>query len=100
MEKVKMALNELPPPPEDTISVFVEVDEEDLHFLDSIIKAYDGMANVRREYRKSRGQKQFLILVSPDFLDELKPVLRSLRKHVFIGEIIVERNIKCDLKSI
>lgn len=92
MEKIREAKKELPPPPADTIDVFVEIDEEDLHFLDTVIKTYDGLANVRREYRKVKEQKQFLVLVSPDFLDELLRVLRGLRKYVFIGEIIVERN--------
>jgi len=91
MEKIQKAMKKFPKPPTDTIEVYVEIDEEDLHFLDTIIKTYDGLANVRREYRKLKGQKQFLILVSPDFLDELKLILRYLRKHVFIGEIIIER---------
>lgn len=71
MEKIRETKKEFPPPPADTIDVFVEIDEEDLHFLDTVIKTYDGLANVRREYRKVKEQKQFLILVSPDFLDEL-----------------------------
>ncbi|MFP4588806.1 MAG: DUF4911 domain-containing protein [Candidatus Acetothermia bacterium] len=80
----------LPKPEPDTLDLFVELDQEDLHFLDDIVKSYDGIANVRREYRPYKGQKQFKILVSPDFLVELKAVLRNLRQYIYIGEITVE----------
>lgn len=78
------------PPPANTIDVYVEIEEEDVHFLDAIMKSYDGVANVRREYRMVREQKQFRVLVSRDLLEETKEVLRNLRQYIYIGEIIVE----------
>ena len=80
----------LPDPPDDTLDLYIEVDEEDLHFVDDIIKSYDGIANVRREYRVNRGQKQFKVLVSPCFLGEVKGIIRGLRKYIYIGEMVVE----------
>ena len=90
LEQLDNLMEGLPPPPDDTLDLYIEVDEENLHLIDDIIKGYDGIANVRREYRVNRGQKQFRILVMPSFVDELKKILRGLRKYVYIGEIIIE----------
>lgn len=89
-EQINHLLDDFPSPPEDTLDVYVEMNEEDLHLVDDIIKGYDGLANVRREYRVYKGQKQFRILVSPDYLERLQAVLRELRAYVYIGEITVE----------
>lgn len=76
----------------DTIKLFVEVPEEDLHFLDGIVKGYPGIANVRRKYIIKDGKKYFLILVAPDFLDEVKEVLTRLKEYIDIGESFVQSN--------
>ncbi len=68
----------------------MEVPEEDLHFLDGIVKGYPGIANVRREYITKDGKKYFLILVSPDFLDEMKKVLTRLKKYIHIGDSFIQ----------
>lgn len=72
------------------IKLFVEVPEEDLHFLDGIVKGYPGIANVRREYIIKDGKMYFLILVSPDFLEEMKKVLARLKKYIDIGETFIQ----------
>ncbi len=74
----------------DAIKLFVEVPKEDLHFLDGIVKGYPGIANVRREYVIKDGKKYFMILVPPDFLDEMKQVLTRLKKYIDIGESFIQ----------
>ena len=69
---------------------YVELEEEDLHFLDAILEGYDGIANVRREYRVVDGDKQFRILTSPSCLDRTLEVIRDLRRFIFVGRIVLE----------
>lgn len=80
----------VPPPPDDSIEVYVELEEEDLYFLDAVIEGYDGIANVRREYREVEGDKEFRILTSPGCLDRTLDVIRDLRRFIFVGRITVE----------
>ncbi len=77
-------------PPEDSIEVYVELEEEDLHFLDAVIEGYDGIANARREYRVVNGRKEFRILTSPGYVDQTVSVIRDLRCFIFVGRIAVE----------
>lgn len=81
---------QLPSPPEDSVELYVELEEEDLHFLDAVIEGYDGIANVRREYRVRDGGKEFRILTSPGYLDFTVETIRDLRRFLFIGKITVE----------
>lgn len=76
-------------PPKDSVALYVEMEEADLHFLDAVIKAYDGIANVRREYRVVDGEKQFLVYTSPGLLDFTVNKIRSLRQYIYIGKIVV-----------
>ena len=81
-----------PPPPDDSIEVYVELEEEDLHFLDAVLEGYDGIANVRREYRVVNGYKEFRILTTPGCLEKTLTVIRDLRRFIFVGSITVEGN--------
>ncbi len=90
VEQSKSLTKDIPPPPADSVEVYVELEEEDLHFLDAIIEGYDGVANVRREYRVVEGDKQFRILTSPSYLDRVIEIIRDLRRFIFVGRIIVE----------
>lgn len=87
MEKLT---EKIPPPPDDSVEVYVELEEEDLYFLDAVIEGYDGIANVRREYRVVEGDKEFRVLTSPGCLDKTLAVIRDLRRFIFVGRITVE----------
>lgn len=77
-------------PPKDTIKLFVELDSKEVHLLATIMQSYDGIANVRRDYRVHNGKTFFKILVPPDFLEETKHVLESLKPYMHIGEMYEE----------
>ncbi|MCS7216774.1 MAG: DUF4911 domain-containing protein [Candidatus Bipolaricaulota bacterium] len=77
-------------PPKEAHVLWVELDEEALHFVDGIFGMYDGVANVRREYREVGGRKLFKIFVAPGCLSEALEVLERAKKFVRIGEIQVE----------
>jgi uncharacterized protein YabN with tetrapyrrole methylase and pyrophosphatase domain len=73
-----------PKPPKDTLEVLVELKESDVYLLDAIIKGYDGLANVRRDYIVHDGKTYFKILVSPDCLADLLRVLNELKEEGII----------------
>jgi len=54
--------------------------EEEVHFIDAIISAYDGVANVRREYRLQDGRMYFKTYVSPGMEDEFLVILHRLQQ--------------------
>jgi len=74
-------------PPQDTIALYVEMNEKDVHFLEMIIEAYDGVAHLRRDWFMRDGRRFFKILVPPDFEDELKGILENMRAYIEVGEI-------------
>ena len=74
-------------PPQDTISLFVEMNEKDVHFLEMIIKAYDGVAHLRRDWFVREDRRFFKILVPPDLVDEVRRILDNMKKYIEIGEI-------------
>ena len=73
--------------PQDTVNLFVEMKEKDLHFLEMILKAYDGIAHLRRDWFMQGDRRFFKILVPPDFVEEVKRILDNMRKYIEIGEI-------------
>jgi hypothetical protein len=73
--------------PQDTVNLFVEMSEKDVHFLEMILKAYDGIAHLRRDWFVREGRRFFKILVPPDFVEEVKRLLAHMRKYIEIGEI-------------
>lgn len=75
-------------PPQDTVDLFVEMKEKDVHFLEMILKAYDGIAQLRRDWFVREGRRFFKILVPPDLVDEVKRVLENMQKYIEIGEIL------------
>ena len=57
---------------------WIETTEEEIHFIDSIISAYDGLASVRRDYRLREGRIEYKVCVSPGMEDEFLEVMERL----------------------
>ena len=66
--------------------------EEEIHFLDAIVSAYDGMASIRREYRLRDGETQYRIYVSPGMEDEFLELMARLRGAAKIGTLVREED--------
>ena len=64
---------------------WVNTTEREIHFIDAILSAYDGLANVRRDYRLHDGKVFFKIYVAPGMEDEFEDVLERLRREAEIG---------------
>lgn len=62
--------------------------EEEIHYIDAIIGAYDGMAAVRRDFRILNGQTMYKIYVSAGMEDEFLDVMARLREKANIGDLL------------
>ena len=71
----------------DTTPLYVQMNEQDIYFLETIIDAYDGIGHVRRDWHMADGQRYVQILVAPDFLSDVQRVIENARGHVSIGEV-------------
>ncbi len=72
----------------DAVVYWIATSEEEIHFIDAIISAYDGMASVRRDFEVFGGKVMYKIYVSPGMEDEFLEVVARLRETAAIGELI------------
>ena len=72
----------------DAIVYWLQTDEREIHFIDAIITAYDGLANVRRDYRLQNGRLYFKIYVGPGMEEEFLALMDRLRGVANVGELI------------
>lgn len=78
------------PPPREARVLWVETTDAGLHFLDAVLMATDGLANVRREYREEVGRKLYKVFVAPQAEEEVMRLLRRAGEFVPIGEVRLE----------
>ena len=71
----------------DAIVYWLATSEEEIHFIDAIISAYDGMAAVRRDFQIFNGQTMYKVYVSSGMEDEFLEVVARLRDVADIREI-------------
>lgn len=74
----------------DAIVYWIGTTEEEIHFLDAIVSAHDGLASVRREYRLRDGETQYKVYVSPGMEDEFLELMERLRRTAKIGSLVRE----------
>jgi hypothetical protein len=72
----------------DAIVYWLQTDEEEIHYIDAIITAYDGLANVRRDYRLQNGRLYFKTYVGVGMEAEFLEIIDRLREVATIGELI------------
>ena len=71
----------------DALVYWLATNEREIHFIDAIISAYDGMAAVRRDFRVLNGRAMYKVYVSPGMEDEFLEVMAHLRDVANISEI-------------
>jgi len=64
----------------DAIVYWLGTTEPEIHFIDAILSAYDGVASVRREFRLREGRTEYKVFVAPGMEDEFLEVLEGLRR--------------------
>ncbi len=72
----------------DAAVYWVKTTQEEVHFLDAIVSAYDGLANVRRDYRLRDGVIYFKVYVAPGMEEEFLALIERLRKTARIGNVV------------
>ena len=72
----------------DSIVYWLGTTESEVHFIDAVISAYDGLANVRREYRLKDGRTEYKVFVAPGMEDEFLEVMERLQRTAKIDRLI------------
>lgn len=72
----------------DAVVYWLATDQQEIHFIDAIISAYDGMAAVRRDFRIINGRAMYKIYVSPGMEDEFLEVMDRLGQQTSIADLI------------
>jgi len=72
----------------DALVYWLATSEEEIHFIDAIISAYDGMAAVRRDFRMINGQAMYKVYVSEGMEDEFLEVIERLRETSTINALL------------
>jgi len=74
----------------DAVVYWLGTREEEIHYIDAVIGAYDGLANVRREYKIQDGETLYRVYVSPGMEDEFLELVARLRETAAIGSLVRE----------
>jgi len=72
----------------DALVYWLVTSEEEIHYIDAIISAYDGLASVRRDFRLKDGEAQYKIYVADGMEDEFLEVMERLRETAKIDRLI------------
>jgi hypothetical protein len=72
----------------DALVYWLATSEEEIHFIDAVISAYDGMASVRRDFRMIQGRPMYKIFVSPGMEEEFLSVMTRLREKASIDDLV------------
>lgn len=71
---------------------WINTTKKELHFIDGIVIAYDGLANVRREYQVRKGRRYFKVYVAPGMEDEFMALMQCLQQVADIPEVLEGKN--------
>ena len=69
---------------------WIETSEHEIHFIDAIVSAYDGLASLRRDFRLREGHVEYKIYVSRGMEAEFLELMERLRAKADIRGIIKE----------
>lgn len=72
---------------EEALVYWVGTSEEEIHFIDSILSAYDGIACVRREFKLEDGQALYKVYVTAGMEQEFLDVMEILRTKADIRSV-------------
>ena len=72
---------------EEALVYWVGTSEEEIHFIDSILSAYDGVACVRREFKLEDGQALYKVYVTAGMEREFLDLMGRLRMRADIRSV-------------
>jgi hypothetical protein len=74
-------------PREDALVYWIGTSEEEIHFIDAILSAFDGIACVRREFKLENGDSLYKVYVTAGMEREFLDVMERLRTRADIRSI-------------
>jgi hypothetical protein len=74
----------------DAVVYWLGTSEEEIHFIDAIISAHDGVASVRREFKIHDGETVYKVFVAPGMEEEFLEIVEGLRRTAKIGTLLRE----------
>jgi hypothetical protein len=74
--------------PMEAVVYWIATHEAEVHYLDAIISAYDGLANVRREFRLRDGKSYYKVYVSAGMEREFLEIVDALRAEGAIEDAV------------
>jgi hypothetical protein len=74
----------------EAVIYWLATSESEIHYIDAIISAYDGMAAVRRDFEIRDGRAMYKVFVSPGMEEEFQEVMARLRATAEISDLIRE----------
>jgi len=72
---------------DEVIVYWLATSESEIHYIDAIISAYDGLATVRREFKIADGDTYYRVFVSAGMEEEFIEVLERLRSSADIRDV-------------
>lgn len=76
---------------EEAAIFWLQTSEAAIHFIDGIITAYDGVANLRRDYIIKEGKIYFKVFVADGMQDEFFSIIERCKQYVPITDILPDR---------
>ena len=77
-------IRQLPPPPKDTFTIYLQINPRELAYLTSIFEAYPGYALIRTDDAK---KGLICLWVAPDFMNEVREILAELKQEITFTEL-------------
>lgn len=74
----------------DAVVYWLSTSESEIHFIDAIVSAYDGMAAVRRDFEIRDGQAMYKVFVSRGMEEEFLDVMARLRSRARVDALVRE----------
>jgi hypothetical protein len=72
---------------EDALVYWIGTSEDEIHFIDSILSAFDGVACVRREFKLENGDSVYKVYVTAGMEGEFLDVMERLRTRADIRSV-------------
>ena len=74
-------------PREDALVYWIGTSEDEIHFIDAILSAYDGIACARREFKLENGDSLYKVYVTAGMEKEFLDVMERLRTRADIRSV-------------
>jgi hypothetical protein len=72
---------------EDALIYWIGTSEDEIHYIDSILSAFDGIACVRREFKLEDGDSLYKVYVTAGMEKEFLDVMERLRGRADIRSV-------------